>query len=820
MEKYFKKLLPYIISVFTIVVISAIYFSPDIFEGKVLFQGDTQQGIAIGQEAKAFNEETGETTRWTNSLFGGMPNFQISPSYENNKVLKVIEKIYSLGLPIPVSYIYIMAIGFFILLMVLNVKWYISLLGALAYAFSSYFFIIIAAGHLWKFITLAYIPPTIAGIILAYRGKYMKGALLAAFFGMLQIHANHIQMSYYSFLFIIPLVIGYAIKAIKGKKLNEFGKATLSLLVAAILAVSANLPSLYNTYEYSKETMRGKSELASESTSQGEGGGLSIDYITQWSYGIGESWTLLVPDTKGGATGRLSADKEAMKDVEPQMREFVGQMNRYWGDQPFTAGPVYAGAIIMFIFLIGCFIVKGPIKWACIVASVMSLLLSWGHNFMPLTEWFVNNVPLYDKFRTVSSILVVAEFAIPLLAALALKEIIENPQAIKEKLWKFYLPLAFTAGVAFMFATMPTLFFNFLSSYEMQLADANPEYQTYFNELESVRESIFASDAWRTFFIVIISATLLYLYVDKKVNTKVFAISMLALVVVDMYPINKRYLNEDNFVPERRVQNPFPMTQADKDILQDKDPNFRVLNLTVDTYNDPTTSYYHKSVGGYSAAKLRRYDDLIKYQLTEVDENNQRYASLKNISVINMLNTKYVIVSQNGTPMAVLNPDAAGNAWFVEEVKWVEGAKAEMEALSYFDEKRTAIADTRFKNIIPAQIPQKSEGDTIYLTHYQPNKLNYKSVSKNGGYAVFSEIYFPWGWQITIDGKPAEMAQVNYLLRGLNIPAGEHEIEFRFEPTSLRVNTGIAFAAIAIILIPSGYLLVQAVRKRREEWQK
>ena len=807
MKNYLVKLLPYIFPILTIVAISVVYFSPDIFEGKMLFQGDTQQGIAIGQEAKAFKEATGETTRWTNSLFGGMPNFQISPSYENNKVLKAIEKIYSLGLPIPVSYIYIMAIGFFILLMVLNVKWYFSLLGALAYAFSSYFFIIIAAGHIWKFITLAYIPPTIAGIILAYRGKYLKGALLAAFFGMLQIHANHIQMSYYSFIFIIPLVIGYFIEAINKKELKMFGKATLSLVIAAILAVGANLPSIYNTYEYSKETMRGKSELASETTLPESGsGGLSIDYITQWSYGIGESWTLLIPDTKGGATGYISKDKDAMKEATPSLRQYVGQMNRYWGDQPFTAGPVYAGAIIMFLFLIGCFVVRGPIKWACIVASVMSLLLSWGHNFMPLTEWFVNNVPLYDKFRTVSSILIVAEFAIPLLAALALKEIFEKPQLLKESKKRIIIPLLLTAGVALVFALMPTLFFSFLSAQEAQMSISQPEYQIIFDELESVRETIFVSDAWRTFLFVLLSAGVLVMFVYKKINAKLFAVLMIALVVVDMYPVNKRYLNSNNFVPERKVRSAFQTTQADRDILQDKDPNYRVLNLTVDTYNDPTTSYHHKSVGGYSAAKLRRYDDLIKYQLAK-----------GNMKVINMLNTKYFITaSEDGEPVAMYNPDALGNAWLVENVLWVDGAKAEMEALNDFDEKNTVVADRCYVDKIPSLMPQKSDGDTIYMTHYQPNKLSYKSVSCNGGYAVFSEIYFPWGWQITIDGNPVEMERVNYLLRGLNIPAGEHNIEFRFEPTSLRVNTIIAFTSIFVVLFAGAYMLVRSVRKREE----
>jgi hypothetical protein len=553
--------------------------------------------------------------------------------------------------------------------------------------------------------------------------------------------------------------------------------------------------------------MRGKSSLASEATTQDNGGGLSLAYITQWSYGIGESWTLLIPDTKGGATGYISKDKDAMEEVIPSLRQYVGQMNHYWGDQPFTAGPVYAGAIIMFLFFIGCFVVKGPIKWACIIASIVSLLLSWGHNFMPLTEWFVNNVPLYDKFRTVSSILVVAEFAIPLLAVLALKEIIENGQQIKDLSRKILIPFALTAGVAFVFALMPSLFFEFLSAQEIDAAISQPEYSQIFNELERVRESIFVADAWRTFWFVLVSAGVLMLFLYKKITTKLFAILMILLLVADMYPINKRYLNSDNFIPQRKVKSAFQKTQADKDILQDPDPNYRVLNLTVDTYNDPTTSYYHKSVGGYSAAKLRRYDDLIKYQLSQ-----------GNMSVINMLNTKYFITQdEDGVPMAMYNPDAAGNAWFVDEVIWVDGAQAEMDALSNFDEKRTVVVDKYFADKIPAVLPQKSEGDTIYLTHYQPNKLLYKSVSENGGYAVFSEIYFPWGWQITIDGEPAEMERVNYVLRGLNIPAGEHEIEFRFEPTSLTVNTSIAFVSIALILIAGGFVVVRLVRKQQKE---
>lgn len=794
MKPVFKTWRPYIISVLFMLFLSVIYFSPDIFEGRVLFQGDTRQGIAIGEEGRAFKEATGETTRWTNSLFGGMPNFQISPSYGNNDIIRVVERIYSLGLPDPVSYIFIMMLGFFILLSVLRVKWPLALLGSVAYAFSSYFFIIIAAGHIWKFITLAYIPPTIAGIILAYRGKYLSGAALAAFFGMLQICSNHIQMSYYFGFFILALVVSYAVEAWRNSSWKNFGKATGALVVAAVLAIAANMPNIYNTYEYAKETMRGKSELVSPGEKDGsfDSGGLSLDYITQWSYGIGESWTLLVPNVKGGATGYIAQDNDAVADTDPSLRPYVGQMNHYWGDQPFTAGPVYAGAVVMFLFLIGCFVVKGAIKWASLAAIFITLLLSWGHNFMPLTEWFVNNVPLYNKFRTVSSILVVAEFCIPLLAVLGLKEVIASPSLLVEKKYRLYVPLALTGGVALLFALFPTWFFDFVSKEEAAFVTANPDYSFIFNELARVREGILSADAWRTFWFVAAAFAVVAMFVHGKMKSMAAVALLGAMVLVDMYGVNKRYLNSGNFVEEQRVENPFPPTAADLAILQDKDPNFRVLNLTVSTYDDPVTSYYHKSVGGYSAAKLRRYDDLIKYQLLK-----------NNPHVINMLNTKYLIVpDDNGAPKAVLNPDAAGNAWFVSDIEWVDDAASEMSALDDFDERRTAVIDTHFKEFVKGAVPP-SQGDTIYLESYRPNNLVYKSSSARGGFAVFSEIYFPWGWHVSVDGEEVPHVRVNYVLRGLQIPAGEHTVVFRFDPDSLHVTTAVAYVSIAAIFILS-----------------
>lgn len=807
MNSVFKRWSPYIISVLFMLFLSVIYFSPDIFEGRVLFQGDTQQGIAIGEEGRAFKEATGETTRWTNSLFGGMPNFQISPSYGNNDIIRVIEKVYSLWLPTPVSYIFIMMLGFFILLTVLRVKWPLALLGSVAYAFSSYFFIIIAAGHIWKFITLAYIPPTLAGVILAYRGKYVAGAALTAFFGMLQICSNHIQMSYYFGFFIVALVVSYAIEAWRNSTWSNFGKATGALAVAAVLAIAANMPNIYNTYEYAKETMRGKSELVSpggksEST---DSGGLSLDYITQWSYGIDESWTLLVPDVKGGATGYIAQDSEAVADTDPSLRPYVGQMNHYWGDQPFTAGPVYAGAVVMFLFFIGCFVVKGAIKWASIAAILLTLMLSWGHNFMPLTEWFVNNFPLYNKFRTVSSILVVAEFCIPLIAVLGLKEVLAAPSLLTEKKYRLYVPLALTAGVALLFALFPSLFFDFLSKEESKFVAANPDYSFIFDELARVRVGIFSSDAWRTFWFVAAAFAVVAMFVYGKMKGMAAVALLGAMVLIDMYGVNKRYLNSGNFVEKQRVENPFPPTAADRAILQDEDPNFRVLNMTVNTYEDPVTSYYHKSVGGYSAAKLRRYDDLIKYQL----KNN-------NVHVINMLNTKYLIVpDENGAPQAVLNPDAAGNAWFVSDILWVDDANAEMKALDDFDEKSTAVVDTHFREFVNGAVAP-SQGDTIYLESYKPNNLVYKASSANGGFAVFSEIYFPWGWHVSIDGEEVEHVRVNYVLRGLQIPAGEHTVIFRFDPDSLHVTTAVAYASIGAIFLLSLFAVFSEGRCRRK----
>ena len=795
-KQLMKKALPYIGSVLFMILLSYIYFTPDIFENKVLFQGDMQQGIAIGQEGIAFKEKTGETTRWTNSIFSGMPNFQISPSYDNNTWINQITNAYHLWIKTPASLVFIMMLGFFILLITLHIKWPLALIGAIAYAFSSYFFIIIAAGHIWKFITLAYIPPTIAGILLSYKGKYLAGAALAAFFAMLQIVSNHIQMTYYFLFVIAAIVIACFIDAYKQKQLSRFFKATGSLIIAGLLAVGANLPNLYHTYEYSKETMRGQAGLEQKKQSAEEEkeakSGLSTEYITQWSYGIGETWTLLIPDTKGGASGYIGNNKKALENVSPNMREYVAQMNQYWGDQPGTSGPVYAGALIMFLFILGCFIVKGSLKWALLAVTFLSIILSWGKNFLPVTQWFIDYFPMYNKFRTVSSILVIAEFCIPLLAILALKELITKPKLLLEQRTYTIVAFILTGGMALLFALFPSLFFNFTSGYEKDFLAKNMEYGEVFANMEIARKAIFVSDAWRSFTIIILGIGFLWLYSIGKVGKSTLIVAIGIIVLGDMYNVNKRYLSTKNFVPERTIKEPFPMTAADRQILADPDPHYRVYNLTSDPFNDASTSYHHKSIGGYHAAKLRRYDDLIKYQLVN---NNQH--------VINMLNAKYFIVpgDNNGQPQAIPNHNAMGNAWFVSNIKWVKDSHEEMDALIEFNEKTTAIADQSYKNLFGQYISSYTQGDTIFLTSYKPNELHYKAKTSKGGSAVFSEVFFPWGWNITIDGKKAEMARVNYVLRGLDIPAGEHEIIFRFEPQSIAITTYIAYACIIVIFI-------------------
>lgn len=832
-SKSFKKFLPDLIAIAAFIVLSFIYFVPAVLDGRVVVQHDSLAAIGQGQEQRDYMERhDGERTRWNLSMFSGMPSYQMSPTYDSSKPQDAVKKVYSLFLPNYVQLLFIMLLGFYILMRAFRASPLLSALGAVVWAFSSYFFILIAAGHIWKFVTLAYIPPTIAGMVYAYRGKYLQGGLLFMIFTAFQISSNHLQMTYY-FLFVMLFIgIAYLVDAIRKKAMPGFLKSTGVLLIAGIIGIAANASSLYHTYEYSKETMRGGSELSQQVDANTSGDGLESDYITAWSYGIGETWTLLIPNTKGGASVPISQNPMAMSKARPEYQQIYQQIGQYWGEQPGTSGPVYVGAFVLALFILGLFIVKGPMKWALLAGTIFSILLSWGKNFMGLTDFFIDHVPMYNKFRAVSSILVVAEFCIPLLAALAVKELVTKPALLKENKKPLYLSLGLTGGFALLFALAPKVFFSsFLSSSEIQMfQQALPaeHLQPLMANLTDMRVSLFTADAWRSFIIVLIGGGLIWLFLDKRIKQEWLIASILILCLVDMWGVNKRYLNDGDFVPETNQQNMFTTSPTDQYILQDSTQYYRVLNMATSTFNDGVTPYHHKVIGGYHAAKLSRYQDLIDVHLTHEMMNLQHAiietggtldsVNVSGFDVLNMLNTKWVIMpTQDGSTLPIENPYAMGNAWLVDNLRFVESADAEIEALGSINLRNEAVVDRRFASLIEGYQPSPADPrSTIVLAEYDSDFLVYNVDAKKDELAVFSEIYYPRGWQVMIDGQPAEMFRVNYTLRGLVLPEGSYMVEFRFEPTSIKVTDAIAYTALGIILLTALFLFYRYFKRTRE----
>ena len=831
-----KKLLPDLIAILAFVLLSFAYFFPADIENRILFQHDTAAGAGAGQEVKEYYEQTGERSRWTNSLFGGMPMYQIAPSYDSTKSLQWVQKAYQLFLPDYVCLTFMLMLGFYILLRVFGIPVWLAGLGGIMWAFSSYFFILISAGHIWKFITLAYVPPTIAGIVLAYRGKLLWGGILTALFVALQITSNHVQMSYYFFFVILFFVGAYFEKAWRTKTLPQFFKASAVLIVAALVGIAANVSNLYHTYAYSKETMRGKSELvqtgdAAKQTSSG----LDRDYITQWSYGIDETLTLLVPNFKGGASAALSQSETAMSKANPMYSSLYGSLTQYFGTQPMTSGPVYVGAFVLFLFVLGCFIVKGPLKWALIGATFFSIVLSWGKNFMPLTDFFIDYVPLYNKFRAVSSILVIAEFTIPLLAIFALKRLLEEPEILKQEKKPLGISLLLTAGIALLLAVAPgSIGSGYVPAQEAQmLQNAVNQQMIPANELSGIlanlgemRAELVSSDALRSFIIIGIGFSLLWLYASGKLRSSLTIAGITILCLADMWGVNKRYLNDAQFVPHSIRTETFTKTNTDELILQDTSLDYRVLNFATSTFDDNNTSYWHKSVGGYHPAKLRRYQEMIEHHISP--EMQAAYKAIataggemdsvdaNKFRVLNMLNTKYFIfpAGQQRQTVPILNPHAYGNAWFVNKVQYVNNANEEIDALDSIIPTETAVVDARFKDVLKgATESYKDSLSSIRLTSYAPNRLTYETNNAQDGIAVFSEIYYPDGWHVTIDGQPAELARADYILRTMYVPAGQHTIEMRFDPTSLHVTEGIAYGALALLVI--GIIVAVLITKRK-----
>ena len=824
----FKKLLPDVVAVLLFVVISFAYFFPAVTEGRILAQHDAVAGIGSGQESTEYMEKTGEHTRWTNAIFGGMPTYQMSPSYDSSTTMTVLEKVYHLFLPTYVGYIFALLLGFYILLRAFNFKVWMAALGAVVWAFSSYFFIILAAGHLWKLVTLAYIPPTIAGMVLTYRGKYLLGGLVTAFFVALQIGGNHPQMSYY-FLFVMAfMAVAYGVEAYRKQELSHFFKATGVLVVAGIVGICINLSSLYHTYEYSKESMRSKSELVKANSVNQTGSGLERDYITQWSYGIGETFSLMIPNVKGGASVPLAANEKAMEKANPMYRQIYAQLGQYWGEQPGTSGPVYVGAFVMFLFVLGCFLVKGPMKWALLGGTIFSIVLSWGKNFMGPTDFFIDFVPMYNKFRAVSSILVIAEFTIPLLAMMALKEVIAQPSILKEQAKAFYVSLGLTAGLTLLFAVAPSTFFpTYFSTMELNALQQIPQEQLtpLLMNLEEVRMSIFTSDAWRSLIVILIGVGLLMAYAAKRLNAKLTVGLMLVLCLVDMWGVNKRYLYDEQFVAKGTEMQPYLRpSETDKVILKDTTLDYRVLNLAVNTFNENNTAYWHKSIGGYHAAKLRRYQEMIEehiqgemsriFKELSAAGGDMAKVDANAFPVLNMLNTRYFILPlQGGQTVPVFNPYALGNAWFVDEVQLAANANEEIEALHHVNPATTAVVAQQFADVLHQVEGSADSTRNVVLTDYAPNTLHYEVNSANGGLIVFAENYYP-GWTSTIDGKEVAHGRANYILRAMNVPAGKHVVEFTFNPQSLHVTETITYIALALLLLGAIAVIIIARRKQ------
>lgn len=825
MMSSWKRCLPDLLAVLLFAVLSFAYFFPADMEGRILFRHDSSAGRGLGHEQQEYRERTGERTRWTNAVFCGMPTYQLAPSYDSLDGVSALADAYHLWLPENVWFVFAYLLGFYILLRAFDFRHSLAVLGSVIWAFSSYFFIIIAAGHLWKVMALAYLPPLIAGVVLAYRGKYLWGLIVTAVFTAFEILANHVQMTYYYIPVILLMVIAWLIDAIRTHRMAHFMKATAVVAAGALLGICLNISNLYHTWEYSKESMRGKSELVKPNSANQTDSGLERDYITQWSYGIDETWTLLVPNAKGGASVPLVMNKTAMEHADNNFFPAYQQLRQYWGNQPFTSGPVYVGAFVLMLFILGLFIVKGPMKWALLGATVLSVLLSWGHNFMPLTDFFIDYVPMYSKFRTVASILVIAEFTIPLLAMLALKRIVDEPELLTRKIRYVYVSFALTGGVCLLFALMPGAFFpDFASIREMQqISQIDAEYaQPLLANLTEMRKAIFTADCWRSFFIIVLGTFMLLLFKARKLSASHLAIGLTVLCLVDMWQVNKRYLNDDMFVEKSVRESPVKMTPTEEHILQDKSLDYRVLNMATDTFNENETSYYLKSVGGYHPAKLRRYQEMIEAYIAPemqgafgaVVESRGDMTRVNGDSifpVLNMLNAKYFIMPlQGGQTVPVRNPYVYGNAWFVDRVHYVDDANAEIARVGQLGLRHEAVADKRFRDMLGESTAQDSTS-LVTITSYEPNCLKYDVRSAAGGVVVFSEIYYP-GWTATVDGVEVPVGRVNYVLRAINVKPGDHKVELTFRPKTLATTETIAYAAYGVLLV---VILVMAFVGRR-----
>ncbi|HRG03361.1 MAG TPA: YfhO family protein [Paludibacteraceae bacterium] len=816
-----RSLTPHLVALLLFIFIAFAYFLP-VIEGKELVAHDTDSWRSMAQETIEYNKSHDDVTLWTNSMFGGMPNYQISMVQPNN-VLQYVEKVI-MSFPRPVSNVFLYLICFYILLLSFGLKPWQAIAGAIGFTFASYNFIVIAAGHNSKAITIAYVAPLIGAVFLAFREKRFLGAVLTAFFLSLAIRANHIQILYYTLIILFFFAIVEFIFSIREKKFPDFLKSAGVLIIAAIIAVGMNATSLLTTYEYSHYTMRGKSNGLTADT-QSSQHGLNKEYITQWSYGVDETLTLLIPDFMGGAsTGKLSMKSETaghLKNLgvpDGQIKQIVTQLPLYRGTQPGTSGPVYLGAIVIFLFVLSFFVVDKKLKWWLVPMIILTMMLSWGKNFMPLTDFFIDYVPMYNKFRAVSMTLFATGFGIALLAFLAMKEVYEG-NISKEKLTKSITVSALiTGGICLVFALVPSLAGSFVSPQDAQFQG---DYAFLKDTLPPDRQSLLRSDAFRSLVFIILGAFVLWSFVKGFLKKNVSIALLAFFILIDLFPVAKRYLNDDNFESKRPTQL-VQKTPADEAILQDKS-QFRILDATVDIFNDATPSYFHKNIGGYHAAKLRRYQELINMQLTgEIGKLFGAFGSattaesitpvFDSLRVMNMLNMKYVIYNKQAPPL--VNPYHNGNAWFVNNIRIAQDANEEMKLLGEIDTRHELVIDKSLASALPSKVTPDSTAK-ISLKSYAPNHLIYSVDTKTDQVAVFSEIYYDKGWKATIDGKEVPYTRVNYLLRAMPLKAGSYDVEFRFAPGSYSTGNLLALISSVLLIIGLATYLFLFFRKKK-----
>jgi hypothetical protein len=813
--------LPHIIAVALFIIIAFAYFYP-VLEGKVLKANDSTVSNVNSKEIRDYREKFHEEPLWTNSIFCGMPAYLISTRFPGNlmKHADTILRVFKM----PVSVLFISMVGFYFLLLIFGVNPWLAIAGAIAYGFSSFFFQILAAGHNTQAIALAYMAPMIGGIYYAYRYDAIKGALLTAFMLSLELLANHPQITYYAMICLLIFVIIEFVFSLKEKTFPKFLKTSLILIIPIVIAIGTDFGNLNTIREYGKYSIRGKSELQSEH--KNVSAGLDRDYIVSWSYGIDETMNLLIPNYKGGSSQPFNRDSRTVKALrQNNAGDAAEQIMKYWGTQINTAGPSYMGAIVIFLFILGLIVVKGREKWWLLIATVLSILLAWGKNFMPLTNLFIDFFPMYNKFRAVTMILVIAQFCIPLLGFLSLREYYYGNLSKKEMLKGIKIAGGITGGLLLIIILIPGIAGSFLSSYET----GYPGWLT--SALVSDRKELLRADSLRSLLFILLGAGAIIGFVSGRLRKEYSILLVAILIICDLWGTGKRYLNADRFERISVIQKSYKPTVADAAILKDKS-YYRVLNLSVSTFNDNSpTSWFHKSIGGYHGAKLKRYQELIDSSINHelasftsaFNEAIKKSGSVddilpafNNTHVLNMLNAKYIIYSPDAPPL--VNPYALGNAWFAEKPVMVENANMELASVNNIYPSKEAVIDSRFRDQVKGSMYPVTLNDKIELISYQPNELEYKYTAEGEKLAVFSEIYYPAGWKCYIDGKESEYFRTNYVLRGMILPGGSHQVRFTFEPSSYINGNKISLASsILLFLLAAGYFFLWFIKRPKSE---